>query len=75
MKRQLARLGHWLVNRYDPPRPSTVPHRFFVGVSFYDGPAGGDARRAWEREVAKPAPSVGTLEFWDGDDCRGRYPA
>lgn len=78
MSKALARLGRWLVQRCDvvhAPALVTSSARYYVGVTMYDGLAGGDARKVWEREVAKPAPTVGTLEFWDGTECRGRYPS
>jgi hypothetical protein len=54
--------------------PSARPSRFWVGVTLYDGAEGSGARKTWERERMKGAPAVGRLEFYDGDDCRGRYP-
>lgn len=48
--------------------------RFFVCLTFYEGDNASLARKAWEAQRILPAPTNGRLEFWDGQDCRGRYP-
>jgi hypothetical protein len=68
----LARFGHWLVQRYDPPSPPE-PEQTYEPLAerwrlvFAEG---GDMRRTWE--------SLGELrgkaQFMDGADCRGEKP-
>ncbi len=72
MKRLLARFGHWLVNRYDPPAPQLVlpayePLAERWRIVFTEG---GDMRRAWESLTGLR----GKAQFMDGADCRGQKP-
>ena len=73
-RRWFARLGHWLVDRYDPP-PSPIPvTRFRVVSTWFDADDnGGQARRMLEARRRQRIPGE-RLELYDGADCRGRYP-
>lgn len=81
MTNLLGKLGLWLVKRYAPERlprlinPSAPRFpRFYVGLTLYDGDEGGSARRHFELAREMGMPEVGVVEFWDGLDCRGRWP-
>jgi hypothetical protein len=66
MKSLLARLGHWLVLRCDPPK---APIRDRFRLVFEEG---GDARRAIE--ALQSVKMLGHFEFQQDGQCRGRYP-
>lgn len=73
MARQVA--GHILasIQPVESKAPLTTG-RFFVAITLYEGDNASAARKAWEAQRILPPPTVGRLEFWDGKDCRGRYP-
>lgn len=72
MRAFLARLGHWLVQRYDPQpdAPQVLPAEAAPFMLVFR--EGGDVRRAIE--ALKNLPWLSEWEFVHNGECRGRYP-
>lgn len=76
-RRQAAKWRALLAAREEQQKATLetlTPKRFRVVSIWYDGENGGDARRALEARIPQHVDGE-RLEFWDNDDCRGRYPA